>query len=120
MNRRQVNSAIRKLLDKQVQRSFASQAFERKAWKPLKKPRRTILVKSGKLKSSFKTRQLGRNIIITSSVNYAKYHNWGTDKIPQRQMVGFTPTVKKQIQSIFYEYFTETLKRTYTNNYRKR
>ena len=119
----EVRQKIEKLLKEQVRRSFARQGFDGTRWKKLKKPKKVskpLLVNTGKLKNSFTTRRKTKSVTIYSKVPYAVYHNEGTGKIPKRQMIGVTDKLKKDITKIFYEYFTETLKRTYNNNYRKR
>lgn len=75
-----------------------------RAYKYAKKSARTrsILVKSGNLRRGFYTRIKRIDVLqIANNITYAKYHNEGIGKIPQRQFMGHSPTLqRKQIKSI--------------------
>lgn len=71
-------------------------------WTPRKNadPGRAILVKSGRLKRGIKAAP-GENftrIDISNDVPYAKYHNEGTDKLPQRKFIGESKALNRKIK----------------------
>lgn len=82
---------------KEVQRRTPGTA----AYKSAKKSSRTraILVKSGTLRRGFKTRIKRMDMLqIINSVPYAKFHNEGELRIPQRQFMGHSPTLGRMQQ----------------------
>jgi len=61
--------------------------------------RRALLVQSGSLKRSIKVKRATWSKIQIGSygIPYASYHNKGTRDIPQRQFIGKSPIVEKQV-----------------------
>jgi len=70
-----------------------------------------ILNKTGKLKRSFKqTKLTNKEMHIDSSSGYYKYHQLGTSKMPQRQILGFSEKMKNHIVSIFQKFVQSKIK----------
>lgn len=60
---------------------------------------RALLVKSGRLRKSIRvTRVASNGARIGTNVNYAKYHNQGTGKTPQRQFLGKSAALNSRLQ----------------------
>lgn len=57
-----------------------------------------ILTASGKLRASFETFKLNRDtLVIGSRVSYFKYHQLGTEKMPQRVVLNITQKMAEEI-----------------------
>lgn len=57
-------------------------------WTPLKRPTHKILIDTGKLKQSFRVISIQEDSFeIENTTPYASYHQFGTDKIPQRMIL---------------------------------
>lgn len=79
-------------------------------WKPRKTSRsarerkrskgRALLVRSGKMKSDIKKRKISfHNITVgTRSIPYAGYINDGTPRMPQREFIGDSRVLERQIE----------------------
>jgi len=68
-----------------------------------------LLDKTGRLKKSFKRIKLtNTELEISSKVNYFKFHQLGTYKMPQRQILGFSKKMEKHIIDLFNK-FLKTL-----------
>lgn len=105
--RREINAKAVVLLDRWIQKNFQSQGrlAQGGGWKPLKeatiKRRRKgpgvgsprILQDTGTMKSRWKHIWSAKLAGIQSGVNYSKYHDKGTSRLPKRKI---TPT-RKQI-----------------------
>lgn len=62
---------------------------------------RAILVKTGNLRNSIRVESANmRRIKIVSDVDYGKYHNDGTNKLPKRQFIGESETLKRELTDI--------------------
>jgi len=72
---------------------FDREAFDGVKWKPRQDPtnKRRLLVKTGRMRNSINfLRRTRYGATIGTRVKYAKYHNDGTSKLPQRQFIGNT------------------------------
>jgi len=91
---------------------FDTASFDGKKWKERKKKddSRTMLVKTGTLRASIGIRERGFNHRrVDSNVDYAKYHNEGTERLPKRQFLGnFKGLEKKR-----YTEFKKMMKKVY-------
>jgi phage gpG-like protein len=59
---------------------------------------RAILVKSGRLRRSLRSRRLGNLAVkIMTDVPYARRHNDGLNKMPKRQFIGYSGKLNRQI-----------------------
>lgn len=83
-----------------------------KRWAKRKKSySHNILEKTGKLKGSFRSTKLTKTELhIDSRVDYYKYHQLGTSKMPKRQITGFSEKMKKQILNIIHKYLTKKIR----------
>jgi phage gpG-like protein len=113
---RQITETIAVLVENDILNNFDKEAFNNQAWGPRKREdrqqgRRALLVKTGQMKRGISVRVEGKLIAVYSDMNYAIYHNEGTDKIPKRQFVGFTDELEKQIDkevdAILEKFFSE-------------
>ena len=71
--------------------TFDKSAFDGKKWKDRKDndSSRKLLVKTGRMRQDIRITERGINHRrIGTSVPYAKYHNEGTDRLPQRKFIG--------------------------------
>lgn len=95
-----------------------------RSWEPLKestqkdrarqgyRPKRPILVRTGKLKQGFKVTKIGKKEAeIKNTVSYAKYHQLGTRHMSARRIIGTTNKSKAAIKLIFLKYIQGSLKR---------
>lgn len=87
------------------QANFKKQGFDNRTvenWQKRKNNKdsgRAILVKSGDLRRSIRVSRADFNrITITSDLHYAKYHNDGTDRLPQRKFIGDSENLIKKIK----------------------
>jgi hypothetical protein len=84
-----------------IEENFQQEAFDTgtgaNKWAPRKNDpdsgqsrdnRRALLVASGEMKNSFDFNTLPGKVVFYNDVEYTIYHNEGTDKLPQRQMMG--------------------------------
>lgn len=81
-------------------------------WAKRKRPyTHPILNRTGKLKRSFKqTKITNKEMHISSPVKYFKYHQLGTSKMPQRQILGFSEQMRIAIIKIFQKFLQSKLK----------
>ena len=64
-----------------------------------------ILNRSGTLKKSFKQKSVSRNKLeIGSDVKYFQFHQTGTKKTPQRQVLAHTDEMRSRVLKIFTDY----------------
>ncbi len=69
--------------------------------KRLVTPARKLLVKTGKLRDSLKVTSATFNLmVVESDLEYAQYHNLGTDTIPQRRFLGDSKKLEAQIKQL--------------------
>lgn len=63
---------------------------------------RRLLVKTGRLKNSLRAERTGafKARVRTSGVPYARYHNDGTSKLPQRQFMGTSKQLDKELEKM--------------------
>lgn len=73
-------------------------------------PGRRTLERSGILKSGWKLRTASRYALLTNGVEYAKYHQYGTRKMPQRKIAEVTPDIADEIKRRFKDHFISRLK----------
>jgi len=101
----------------QATRNFGDQGYTYgKAWAPLKASTvrdrarkgygaRPILVRSGTLKGGTRVRSVARSqAVIENPVDYAPYHQFGTKKMPVRQILGVTEKIRHAISLVFVNY----------------
>jgi len=71
-----------------------------------------ILVRTGKMRDSFRQTALTRdNLKVTSvGVNYFQYHQIGTSRMPRRQVLGFSKMMIENILRITGDYILKLLK----------
>lgn len=77
------------------------QSPEGQAWKARKDGdgSRALLVKSGRLRKSIRlTRITSNSFRIGTKVEYGRYHNEGTGKIPQRQFLGKSAIMMRRLE----------------------
>lgn len=115
-NRMKLAGSISLLAEKHFRANFLNQGFDGKKWqnvqrriKPTKRDIRTgastraILYgkKAGVLSKSIYGRvRSWDKIVIGTTVPYAKYHNEGTEKIPQRKFIGDSEILNKKIVNL--------------------
>lgn len=70
-----------------------------------------ILTASGKMRKSHKKKKLTKNTLeIENKTPYYKYHQQGAKKIPQRQVMGHSDKMIKDVVDIFTKYLRKLLK----------
>lgn len=87
-------------------KSFTNEGFTDNTFSPWKKRQKQVgwplLNKTGALKNSLKVTSRGQNyFIISSDVKYAAYHNEGTDRLPKREFIGESNTLKRRLDNLF-------------------
>lgn len=74
-------------------------------WKPLKRPTHKILIDTGRLRSSNRVTSLqATSFEIENFCEYASYHQYGTERIPQRMILPMN-----EIPDKWKEKFTEII-----------
>ena len=71
---------------------------------------RALLVNTGKLKRSIQFSAGASSVLIYSDVQYASYHNEGTARIPQRQFMGQSDALNKQIDQFITQQLDDAFK----------
>lgn len=86
-------------------------------WAPLslstlrKKKTNKILVETWKMRWSFATKSLtNKDLEIWNTAWYSKYHQTGTRKMPQRQILGHWDEMIKEVEKIAEKYFNKLFK----------
>jgi len=70
-----------------------------------------ILTASGKMRKSHRKKKLTKNTLeIENKTPYYKYHQQGTKKMPQRQVMGHSDKMIKDVVDIFVKYIRKLLK----------
>lgn len=106
-----------KVLEDAKNRQFAYEgSYLDKKWKPLapstlrQKRGPSILVETGKLKSSFKPKEkTPTSMAYGSTSDYYKYHQLGTRKMPRRVILNVNDNLRKEIVDVFKNYLTSLL-----------
>lgn len=98
-----VKRAILGVFKKDVRKNFRQEEdpHEKKwaPWSPGYKNRTgKKLHDTGRLKSRFRYKIKSNRLEITNKTRYARYHQEGTDRLPQRQMVGLSDKVLDEIK----------------------
>ncbi len=71
-----------------------------------------ILQRSGTMRRSFRVSKLTKDELeIENSVKYFKYHQIGTSRIPQRQMLGHSPALIKRHEIEFIDYILKLIQK---------
>lgn len=71
-----------------------------------------ILQRSGTMRKSFKVQKLTKNELeIGNTIKYFKYHQLGTQRIPQRQMLGHSPQLVKRYEIEFINYILKLIQK---------
>lgn len=110
------------LLAKEAQQNFEQQGRIYGLWRPLamstRKQRarlglgaRPILNVTGKLKRGFKTSSWEDKAEIRNIVSYAKYHQFGTKRIPKRRILDTSDKSRKAIGLIFANFINEQIRK---------
>ena len=111
------NAQIATYLDGWVQRNFRGEGALVGGWTPFKRGGRYIpgvgldtsaklLQDTGALRASFRTFYNSDVVGIGSDIPYAKYHEEGTDVLPQRRMLPQQDDVRADILRIYERFFT--------------
>lgn len=89
-------------------------------WEDLSEPYRTkkaeeypgagILVRTGEMMRGFKALPVTDVLTIYNDTEYAKYHQEGTSKMPQRILLQVDDERSKQISSIFMDHLFDSMK----------
>jgi len=80
-------------------------------WPPRKRSYpHPILVKTGKLKRGFKKESVtNKKAVITNPVEYAKYHQFGTRKLPIRKIIGYSKVIRDIIIGKYTKYIRKII-----------
>ena len=71
-----------------------------------------ILQRTGKMRRSFAVSKLTKNELnIENKIEYFKYHQLGTKRMPQRQMLGHSAAMIKRHKIAFVDYTLKLIKR---------
>lgn len=92
MDLRIANARVADFLLRWVHRNFDSEGRLVGGWTPFKSmpsPRRKLLNRTGRLRSSFRKFSNERDARVNTRNTYARYHNEGTRTIPRRPLVPF-------------------------------
>jgi HK97 gp10 family phage protein len=83
-----------------LRQGWSDKSFQN--WRPKKNPNGLpILVKTGHLKRSFAYSKQGfKKIRIFNPVSYAKYHNFGTTKMPKRPFIYKSEKMNDEIKTL--------------------
>lgn len=98
---------------KTIQKQFSSEGREitggwAKRTLPYPHP---VLNKTGKLKGSISQIKLTKNEVeLGSKISYFKYHQTGTKKMPQRQILGFNDSMEDEAVQIIINYINNQLR----------
>jgi len=76
---------------------FTNDSLQR--WKPLKNRQANPLVKTGQLRGSVRSQIIGNSVHVLSDLPYAGYQNYGTKYIPQRQFIGLSKKLNRDIKN---------------------
>jgi len=69
-----------------------------------------ILTASGKMRKSHRKKVLNKNTLgIENTASYYKYHQQGSKRIPQRQVVGHSNKMIKDVVDIFVKYLRKIM-----------
>jgi len=84
---------------------FTDETLEK--WKPRKRPergrQRAILVKTGRLRRSIRKVKFGQySVKVVSDVPYARRHSEGLDRMPKRQIMGYSGVMERKIMNRFH------------------
>jgi len=121
-SREPLRESAQVIVDESI-RNFGTQGFTfGEAWKPLKpstvKQRRRmglgarpILVVSGRLKKGVKIKSVdNKKAVVGNDVPYYPYHQLGTRKMPQRQILKETDKAQKAILLIFNNFVQRVIR----------
>lgn len=88
-------------------------------WAPLnpatiaRKGNNRILVDTGKMKGAFKFKASDKVAAVTNPTEYLKYHQFGTRKMPRRQVVKVTDRIANEVGDIFRKGLIKRLRRIF-------
>ena len=75
---------------------------------------RPILVRSGKLRDSVKTKSVSRDTAtVVNPTSYAPYHQFGTGKIPKRTILSSSSKSRAAIGIVFGNYVGKIIKKVF-------
>ena len=94
------------LLNESYQKNYPSKgATLNQPWPPRKRSYPwPILVKSGRMKGAYTSKITSKDLTIQNQSPYAKYHQFGTTKLPVRSIIGITPKLLNEIKKIIQKY----------------
>ena len=116
-----------RIIEDESKRNFDRQGFlYNMSWTPLsagtRKQRasqgypanRPILVRSGKLRDSVKTKSVSRDTAtVVNPTSYAPYHQFGTGKIPKRTILSSSSKSRAAIGIVFGNYVGKIIKKVF-------
>lgn len=91
---------------------FPSESWDGNSWKRKKNPDgKPLLVKTGAMKKSIRVLQVNRDIVKWgTTVDYAGYHNEGTNKLPKRKFIGIDKGIFNFIKDRSNDLFKRVMK----------
>lgn len=111
------------VLDRWVQKNFASQGGEHKnnfgPWKKLslktiagrRKGSSKILQDTGRLKNSFEFKASSKGAVLFTRVKYAKKHEFGEGRIPQRKIMPSDKQAEEIIKPVYKKFAERSVKK---------
>lgn len=111
------------ILKKEAEANFDQQGrlySRRGSWQPLKPATvrqrgsaRPILIRTGRLKGSFKKAKVSKDVGVLRNVDpVAKYHQEGTRKMPRREIIGVTDKFKGALQRVVSNYIFKEISKS--------
>ena len=90
-------------IQEQTVNHFTMQAGPSGSWPPTQRGG-AALIKTGTLRGSIQTVVGTDEVEIGTNIEYAKYHQLGTKRIPQRAFLGLTDTDQNELQRVIENY----------------
>lgn len=95
--------------------SWRKQGWDNKSWKARKYTTRknagkAILVQSGVLRRSFRVNARLNKVVVINDTPYGVYHNYGTNKMPQRKFMGRSSKLDKKSIDLIQKIIKRALK----------
>ena len=95
-------------------KQFDSESWEGNQWQETVDGHHPILVKTGQLRSDLENciKEVdSEGYTLSVDTPYAKYHNSGTEHIPQRQFIGEDPELDKEQDEIIKQHINKLFKK---------
>lgn len=81
-------------------------------WKQRKKPKpKRLMTDTGRLRKSIKGMSRGKVGIVSTDVPYGRYHNEGTDKLPQRKFMGESDILNRKFRKRIIRFIQQSLEK---------